>query len=67
MKDLMLCHAAGPGMTFYNTSRFLLQPTEAAKGKGYVSLLSDQEQIGANLTNYIAGFSSSSSTPSSYT
>jgi type I restriction enzyme M protein len=57
MKDLMLCQAAGPGMTFYNTSRFVLQPTEAAKGKGYVSLLSDQEQIGANLTNYIAGFS----------
>ena len=29
----------------------------AAKGKKYVSLLSDQEQIAANLTNFIAGFS----------
>ncbi len=57
MKDLMLCQAAGPGMTFYNTSRFVLPPTEAAKGKTYVSLLSDQEQIAANLTNCIAGFS----------
>ncbi len=53
----MLCQAAGPGMTFYNTSRFVFQPTEAAQGKKYVSLLSDQEQIAANLTNFIAGFS----------
>ncbi len=53
----MLCQAAGPGMTFYNTSRFVFQPTEAAQGKKYVSLLSDQEQINANLTNFIAGFS----------
>ena len=53
----MLCQAAGTGMTFYNTSRFVFQPTEAAKGKKYVSLLSDQEQIAANLTNFIAGFS----------
>ena len=44
-------------MTFYNTSRFVFQPTEAAKGKKYVSLLSDQEHIAANLNNYIAGFS----------
>ena len=39
MKELMLCQAAGAGMTFYNTSRFVFQPTEAAKGKKYVSLL----------------------------
>jgi len=58
MRELMLCQAAGPGMTFYNTSRFVFQPTEAAQGKKYVSLLSDQEQIAANLTNFIAGFSS---------
>jgi type I restriction enzyme M protein len=57
MKDLMLCQAAGPGMTFYNTSRFVLQPTETANGRSYVSLLSDQDQIAANLTNLIAGFS----------
>ena len=57
MRELMLCQAAGPGMTFYNTSRFVFQPTEAAQGKKYVSLLSDQEQIAANLTNFIAGFS----------
>jgi type I restriction enzyme M protein len=57
MKELMLCQAAGSGMTFYNTSRFVFQPTEAAKGKKYVSLLSDQEQIAANLNNFIAGFS----------
>ena len=57
MKDLMLCQAAGKGMTFYNTSKFVLQPTEVAKGRGFVSLLSDQDQIAANLTNYIAGFS----------
>ena len=56
MRDLMLCQAAGKGMTFYNTSKFVLQPTEAAKGKGFVSLLSDQDQIAANLSNYIAGF-----------
>ena len=58
MKELMLCQAAGPGMTFYNTSRFVFQPTEAAKGKKYVSLLSDQDQIGSNLTNFISGFAS---------
>ncbi len=58
MRDLMLCQAAGKGMTFYNTSKFVLQPTEVAKGKGFVSLLSDQDQIAANLSNYIAGFSS---------
>jgi type I restriction enzyme M protein len=57
MRDLMLCQAAGKGMTFYNTSKFVLQPTEAAKGKGYVSLLSDQDQIAANLSNYMTGFS----------
>lgn len=57
MRDLMLCQAAGKGMTFYNTSKFVLQPTEVAKGKGFVSLLSDQDQIAANLSNYIAGFS----------
>ena len=57
MKELMLCQAAGAGMSFYNTSRFVFQPTEAAKGKKYVSLLSDQEQIAANLTNFIAAFS----------
>ena len=57
MRELMLCQAAGPGMTFYNTSRFVFQPTEAAQGKKYVSLLSDQEQIAANLTNFVAGFS----------
>jgi type I restriction enzyme M protein len=57
MKDLMLCQAAGEKLTFYNTSRFVFQATEAAKGKPYVSLLSDQEQIAANLTNFIAGFS----------
>ena len=28
MKDLMLCQAAGKGMTFYNTSKFVLQPTD---------------------------------------
>ena len=57
MKDLMLCQAAGKSMTFYNTSKFVLQPTEVAKGKKYSSLLSDQDQLAANLTNYIAGFS----------
>ena len=57
MKDLMLCQAAGKGMTFYNTSKFVLQPTEVAKGKKFSSLLSDQDQLAANLTNYIAGFS----------
>ena len=57
MKDLMLCKAAGRGMTFYNTSRFVLQPTDVAKGKKFSSLLSDQDQLAANLTNYIAGFS----------
>ncbi|HQX53852.1 MAG TPA: type I restriction-modification system subunit M N-terminal domain-containing protein, partial [Planctomycetaceae bacterium] len=59
MRDLMLCQAAGKGMTFYNTSKFVLLPTEMAKGdsKNFVSLLSDQDQIAANLSNYIAGFS----------
>lgn len=57
MKDLMLCQAAGKGMTFYNTSKFVLQATEVAKGRKYSSLLSDQDQLAANLTNYIAGFS----------
>ena len=57
MKDLMLCKAAGRGMTFYNTSKFVLQPTDVAKGKKFSSLLSDQDQLAANLTNYIAGFS----------
>ena len=33
MKELRLCQAAGPGMTFYNTSRFVFQPTEAAKAR----------------------------------
>jgi type I restriction enzyme M protein len=58
MRDLMLCQAAGTGMTFYNTSRFVLQPTESVRGgRGFVSLLSDQDQVAANLSNYIAGFS----------
>ena len=57
MRELMLCQAAGPGMTFYNTSRFVFQPTEAAQGKKYVFLLSEPDQIAANLTNFIAGFS----------
>jgi hypothetical protein len=39
MKELVLCQAAGPGMTIYNTIRFVSQPTESAKGKKYVSLL----------------------------
>ena len=63
----MLCQAAGPGMTFYNTSRFVFQPTEVAQGKKYVSLLSDQEQIAANLTNFIAGFSLPTPVKSSWT
>lgn len=41
MKDLMLCQAAGKNMTFYNTSKFVLQPTDVAKGKKFSSLLSD--------------------------
>jgi hypothetical protein len=45
MRELMLCQAAGPGMTFYNISRLIFQPTEAAEGKEYVSLLSDQDQM----------------------
>ncbi|QDT48916.1 putative type I restriction enzymeP M protein [Symmachiella dynata] len=57
MRDLMLCQAVGKGMTFYNTSKFVLQPTDVAKGKKFSSLLSDQDQLAANLTNYIAGFS----------
>ncbi len=55
MKDLMLSQAAG--QSFYNLSKFAFQPTDAAKGRAFVSLLGDQEQIAANLTNYIAGFS----------
>ncbi len=55
MKDLMLSQAAG--QSFYNLSKFAFQPTDAAKGRKFVSLLGDQEQIAANLTNYIAGFS----------
>ena len=58
MKELMLWQAVGRGMTFYNTSRFVFQPTEAAKGKKFASLLADQDQIAANLGNYTAGFSS---------
>ena len=60
MKELMLSQAAGAGIPFYNTSRFVFQPTEAAKGRKYVSLLSDQDQIAANLNNFIAGFSANS-------
>ena len=55
MKDMMLGQTAG--QSFYNLSRFVFQKTEAVGGKGYVSLLGDQEQIAANLKNYVAGFS----------
>ncbi len=58
MKDLILCQTAGPGMTIYNTSRFVLQRPDAVSGKGYASILGDQEQIAANLKNYVANFSS---------
>lgn len=55
MKDMMLGQTAG--QSFYNLSRFVFQKTDAVGGKGYVSLLGDQEQIAANLKNYVAGFS----------
>jgi len=55
MKDMMLGQTAG--QSFYNLSRFVFQKTDAVSGKGYVSLLGDQEQIAANLKNYVAGFS----------
>ena len=44
VKDVMLCRAAG--QSFYNLSKFTFQ-----------KLLNDQEQIAANLNNYINGFS----------
>jgi type I restriction enzyme M protein len=55
MRDMMLCQTAG--QTFYNLSQFVLQPTAAVTAKGLASLLGDQEQIAANLKNYVAGFS----------
>ena len=55
MKDMMLGQTAG--QSFYNLSRFVFQKTDAVTGKGYVSLLGDQEQLAANLKNYVAGFS----------
>src|SRR3954453_10620818 len=55
MKDMMLGQTAG--QSFYNLSRFVFQKTDAVTGKGYVSLLGDQDQIAANLKNYVAGFS----------
>lgn len=55
MRDVMLSQTAG--QSFYNLSRFVFQKTDAVTGKGYASLLGDQEQIADNLKNYIAGFS----------
>ncbi len=55
MKDSLLCAAAG--LSFYNLSQFVLQKTDAVTGKGYASLLGDQEQVAANLTKYVAEFS----------
>lgn len=55
MKDMMLGQTAG--QSFYNLSRFVFQKPDAVTGKGYASLLGDQEQIAANLRNYVAGFS----------
>ncbi len=55
MRDMMLCQTAG--QTFYNLSRFTFQQTAAVSAKGLASLLGDQEQIAANLKNYVAGFS----------
>ena len=54
MRDVMLSQTAG--QSFYNLSRFAFQPASAAPA-GLASLLADQEQVAANLKNYVAGFS----------
>ena len=45
MKELLLCQAAGPGMTFYNTSRFVnllfFDDSEALTKKGVIRTLYD--------------------------